>query len=106
MACLSLSARDTLAFDDLLASHPELLRVSLYRLTCKVHGVYRVLANGVLPDRCPRCSQPATLGRVRGVVCATRLPVPLVQRWRADNHDTMANTPPAWLQRSGEIEEW
>lgn len=94
-----------MSFQELLRSHPYLQQVSFYYLKCKVHGTFRLLANGVVPDRCPRCSQPATLGRVRGVICATRLPVPVVQRWRADNHDTMASTPPAWLQRRGEIED-
>lgn len=94
-----------MTFIELLAANPELHRVSFYRLTCKTHGTFRLLANSVVPDRCPRCSQPAQLQRARHLLCATRLPVPLVQRWRADNADRRPNTPPAWLRRTGEIED-
>ncbi len=94
-----------MTFTELLAANPELHRVSFYRLTCKAHGVFRLLANGAVPSTCPRCGQPAQLPRARNLICATRLPVPLVQRWRADNNDSSMHTPPAWLQRTGEIED-
>jgi hypothetical protein len=105
MACLAFPAQDTVSFDKLLAANPDLQRVSFYRLTCKSHGVFRLLCNGVVPDRCPRCGQPAQLQRARNLQCATQRPVPLVQRWRADNADRRPNTPPAWLRREGEIED-
>lgn len=94
-----------MTFNELLAANPDLQRVRFYRLTCKSHGVFRLLANGVVPDCCPRCNQPARMQRVRNLLCATRRQVPLVQRWRADNADRLPNTPPAWLQRTGEIED-
>ena len=93
-----------MTFTELLATNPHVHRVSFYRVTCKAHGVFRLLANGVVPDRCPRCSQPARLGRVRDVICASRCDLPIVQRWRADNNDSLFNSPPGWL-RQGEIED-
>lgn len=105
MACLALPPRDTLAFDELLAANPDLHRVSFYRLTCKAHGAFRVLANGIVPDRCPRCSQLAQVSRTRNLLCATRRSVPLVQRWKSDNADTDRHTAPAWLRHRGEIED-
>ena len=94
-----------MTFTELLASHPHLHRVSFYRLTCKSHGVFRLLANGVVPDTCPRCGQAAQLQRARNLLCATRRPVPLVQRWRTDNGEVIRHQRPAWLQRPGEIED-
>lgn len=91
-------------FDELLAANPELHRVSFYRLTCATHGVFRMLANGVVPDRCPRCSQPASVTPARNLTrCATSKPVPIVQRFRSDNHERGPHTRPAWF-RQGEIE--
>lgn len=95
---------DTLTFTELLASNPHLHCVRFYRLTRKSHGVFRVLANGVVPSACTRCGQPAQLQRAINLLCATRRPVPIVQRWRADNADSLPNTPPAWLRRD-EIED-
>jgi len=69
------------------------------------HGTFRLLANGTIPDRCPRCGQAAQLQRARNLLCATRRPVPLVQRWRTDNGDVIRHQRPAWLQRPGEIED-
>jgi hypothetical protein len=103
MACLALSPCASSGFDELLTANPELHRVSFYRLTCKAHGVFRVLANGSIPDRCPRCSQPAQLQRARNLLCATRLPVPLVRRWKGDNHEGRGPNIP-WF-RQDEIEE-
>jgi hypothetical protein len=99
MACLPLPIRDTLAFDEPLAGNPELHRVGFYRLTCRMHGLSRLLTNGIVAARCPRCSQPAQLSRARNLICATRRLVPIVQRRRADN--TPFNTPPAWLRQRG-----
>ena len=86
-------------------ANPNLHRVSLYRLTCKEHGVFRLLANGIVPSSCPRCGQPAKLGRVQDVICATRRPVPLLQRWRSDNTDGVRHQRPAWFRQPGEIED-
>jgi len=93
-----------LTFGELLAANSGLQRVSFYRLTCRYHGVFRLLANGLVPDTCPRCGQPAQLQRARNLRCATRRTVPLIQRWRADNNNSSMHTPPAWL-RHREIED-
>lgn len=94
-----------MTFSNLLAANPALQRVGFYRLTCKEHGVFRLLANGIVPRCCPWCSQPAKLGRVQNVICATRRPVPMVQRWRSDNTDGIRHQRPAWFRQSGEIED-
>lgn len=99
------SRMNSASFTDLLATSPDLHLVSFYRLTCKAHGVFRVLANGVVPDTCPRCGQQALLQRARNLLCATRRPVPLVQRWKSDNADVSRHTAPPWLRRQGEIED-
>jgi hypothetical protein len=72
-------------FEDVLKADPGLKRVGFYYLNCPEHGVFRMLANGVVPDRCPRCGLPAKLVRSRSLRCATRRPVPYLQRWKSDN---------------------
>lgn len=94
-----------MTFEELLGANPQLQRVGFYRLSCSAHGVFRLLANGVVPRSCPRCNQPAQVQRARNLLCATRRPVPLVQRWKSDNADVNRHTPPAWVRRDGEIED-
>ncbi len=53
----------------------------------------------------PNLERTAQLQRARNLLCATRRDVPIVQRWRGDNNDSLFNTPPAWLERRGEIED-
>ena len=90
-----------MTFDELLAENPQLQRVGFYHLTCKSHGVFRLIANGVVPDSCPRCGEPARLARSRMRV-ATSKPVPLVQRWKSDNLSAVYNAAPS---RMGGIED-
>ena len=73
-----------MTFDELLAQNPQLQRVGFYHLRCSEHGIFRLIANGVVPDCCPRCGEPARLSRSR-MCCATSKPVPIVQRWKSDN---------------------
>lgn len=91
-------------FEQLLAENAQLHRVGFYWIACGEHGKFRLLANGSVPDRCPRCGEPARLSRVRYSRLATSKPVPLVQRWKSDNRDSSPHTAPAWLRRDGQVE--
>src|SRR5579864_6900515 len=91
------NGRSPLTFNELLAANPGLQPVGFYHLHCAAHGIFRMLANGTVPETCPRCGQLARVARTRNLLCATRRPVPLVQRWRADNAERRPNTQPAWF---------
>lgn len=82
-----------MTFEDVLKADPGLKQVGFYYLKCSQHGTFRMLANGVVPGRCPTCSQPARVSRPLKMNCATRRPVPLVQRWHSDN-DAKFNVAP------------
>ena len=92
-----------MTFQELLAVNPDLQAVGFYHLRCASHGIFRMLANGTVPNRCPRCGRPARVARSQNLLCATRLPVPLVQRWKGDNHEGRGPNIP-WF-RQGEIED-